>query len=311
MAQKQIRIEMKLTFKVLLLLFSISFAIFADEVAPLKLKVVSYNLRNFDYDVRLGSHTDKELLAQTLKTIAADLYAFQEVVNKPEFTTFAEKAFPNFNFIVSNCGGFGRQSLAFLYNPEVLELLSYKEDERLSRSTSCGQGLRPALIAHFKLRASNLTFFAINNHLKAGGGYLSEATRKDQYDLLSQIITELGGPKDENFILLGDFNTTSFLQNSAGNENFLKFLDDNTLKDQSTPIGCTSFWRPVQNVNNFVPSILDHIMISTPLMNQFKKALSKTHAHCEALKCKEATLEKMGDTFKNISDHCPIATTLE
>ena len=57
------------------------------------LRIASYNIRNFDYDVRSSTPTNKLKLVETLNELNADILAIQEINNDSEFARMVQVNF--------------------------------------------------------------------------------------------------------------------------------------------------------------------------------------------------------------------------
>ena len=98
-------------FLVLILLFVLSTSALA------KLKVASYNIRNFDYDERSRVSTNKDHLFTTINQMSPDFMAVQEINRAQIFTRFIKKHFgKKYGVALSKCGGAHGQKLGFVYN---------------------------------------------------------------------------------------------------------------------------------------------------------------------------------------------------
>ena len=89
-----------------------------------KWTVATYNIRNFDKDYSSGATNINEL-SRILKEFKSDVMAFQEVVNKNAFLELMKKNLPDHLNVISNCGGFGKQHLALVYDTKKFEYLCY------------------------------------------------------------------------------------------------------------------------------------------------------------------------------------------
>lgn len=296
-------------FTVLVSLLAMSFSVYASTKTSLK--IVSYNIRNFEYRT---SSTDTVELKRILTNLRFDLLAAQEIVNTGSFKKFITSSFPQYDVVFSQCGGGGRQKLAFVYDKTKLKLNSLQEDRRMGDPGSiistygCGR-LRPALVGSFTEIISKKEFVAIALHLKAGGNSRSYSSRAAQYKLLSKMTEELKLANQKNILMLGDFNTTGFVDFDQDYQNFNDFLVKSSLQTISTQIQCTSYWSGMnRNDNVEESSVLDHIVHPQNFMG--KKAGSiEVHSHCLRVSCTNSSSQSLGHSYKKVSDHCPISIT--
>ena len=266
----------------------------------------SYNIRNFDYDQREHVSTNMSLLQKTILNMDADFISVQEIREKDKFNHFINNRFDKYQVILSECGGSHDQHLGFIYNKRKFKLLKFWEDMRVvntyqSRNTSCRYGSRPLAIGKFLDHRTNKTFIAISVHLKSGGSPNSIDKRFRQLSALKDVVRELKRDGYKSFIIMGDFNSTEYNQKQYHYRKFKEIVRDMDLVDLSSDIGCSSYWwGGIQDGMNH-PSLLDHILVS----DDFYQAKSKVLSHCEKLRCDKTAEYSMGNTYEEVSDHCP------
>ncbi len=265
---------------------------------------VSYNIRNFDKDY-ISGQTDTALLGSEIKKLNADVYAFVEVVNKQAFSKLIKDYLPGFNSMTSNCGGGGKQNLGFAYNPKVFDFVSQVEDTSFSMGggRACGS-LRPVFIVTLQNKTTKDVQSFIIGHLKAGGNDRAFKQRWEQYEMLKDLLAKY---ENKNYVLMGDLNTTGFNINDEDGQKFHDLLLDTSSYSISENLECTSYWDGADQDPAMISSILDHIIVSKDRKSQIKSFSVGTH--CAKLNCKAALSEELGDTFENVSDHCPLKVT--
>jgi endonuclease/exonuclease/phosphatase family metal-dependent hydrolase len=290
--------------KTILLLSLLSLNVYAG------LKLATYNIRNFDYDPRYDIRTNKGHLKKILSEVNADLMAVQEIIQDRVFIQFIEKNFPDYGVVISECGGQNDQKLGFIYNKTRLSLTNVSEDLRLSTSREaqapkCFVGSRPAIVATFHDKKDNTNFVAMTLHLKSGGHPQSIKKRFYQIDTLASIVRELKSKGHQNFILMGDFNTTEYIQKDQEYTKFLSKFEDLEMQDLSMKVKCTSYWFGGVDDKKQYPSILDHIIVSKFLKNPKVEVAG----HCKQTKCAVTQEDQLGISFEEVSDHCPLTAT--
>lgn len=280
---------------ILSLCFLLSFNALADWSA------VSYNIRNFDKDFIAGN-TDTALLGDELKNLNADVYAFIEIVNKDAFSKLMKTYLPGFSSLVTNCGGGGKQNLAFAYNPQVFSHVSTVEDLSFSLGggRACGS-LRPVFIVTLQHKETKENHSFIIGHLKAGGDSRAFSQRWKQYDMLKDLLAKY---ENKNYVLMGDLNTTGFNIKDEDGEKFQDFLLETSSFSISEKLECTSYWDGRDEDPAMISSILDHIIVSQSRKSQIKSY--EVGTHCAKVSCRAALPEELGRTFMNVSDHCPL-----
>lgn len=270
------------------------------------LKISTYNIRNFD---KSGYETNKPLLKKIISNLDADLLAVQEIHNERSFRKFVKVALRDYGLLLSKCGGSGRQKLGFLYKRSKLKLTKTIEDSRLSQAfrNSCGS-LRPAMVAVFEENNSQ-NFAAVAVHLKAGSGSRNYARRANQYKTVAKIIKELKEKGLKRVVALGDFNTTGFDHRDRDYRNFTEFLDASASSTSAHKVSCTSYWRG-RDYNDGIEeaSTLDHIVYTDTFGRPQKLAVG---AHCKKANCRDANYYDLGESYKSVSDHCPVSATFK
>lgn len=293
-------------------LFLFSFNSFAG------LHISTFNIKNFGEEARSTQQFESSpyLLAQTLKSLNSDLIALQEIVDEYKLKDLIKKYMPSKKLVITECGGFNGQKLGFLYNPYRFELKSFFEDLSLTkvsdqREESCDRSSRPAAIGNFKDLKEKKQLLILNVHLKAGG--LPEDIDKRSYQLgnLKKLMKSLLEDRGhQNFIIMGDFNSTEYKLKKQEYQNLVKFASSLKMSILDKDIECSNYWTGEDREDQiFYPSHLDHILMSYSLKNQYGHTKTKTGAHCARSYCKIKTEEELGSSFAKVSDHCPVSSS--
>lgn len=297
-------------FLVLLLLIVLSSSALA------KLKVASYNIRNFDYDERSRVSTNKDHLFTTINQMSPDFMAVQEINRAQIFTRFIEKYFgKKYGVVLSKCGGAHGQKLGFVYNKTKFKLIGFKEDLRTSNPgqqhmQACNNGSRPLAIGKFMILDSREEMIAISVHLKSGGRPKSIAKRFQQLNIMNKVVQEYRATGIKNFIIAGDFNSTEYIFKGTNYNKFNFAVEKMGLVDLAKDVKCTSYWWGGIQDKMQHPSILDHMLVSPGLIEDKKLAKARPTAHCQKLSCQVTYEDSLGTSFDEVSDHCPIAAEL-
>lgn len=280
----------------------LSLLLFLTLGAHASIKISTFNIRNFD---KSGSQTNKSLLKSIILEVGPDLMAVQEIHNERSFKEFTKSSLKGYGLILSRCGGGGRQKLGFLFKKSKLKLISSREDTRVSNAflDSC-DSLRPAMVSIFEENSSK-RFAAISVHLKAGSGSRNYARRATQYDGIADIIRELNNKGLKRVVALGDFNTTGFDLRDNDYKNFIELLHDTSSSTSAHDISCTSYWRGRDYSDGIEEaSTLDHIVYT----NSFGKPQDiSVGSHCKKAKCKDTKYYELGESYRSVSDHCPVS----
>jgi endonuclease/exonuclease/phosphatase family metal-dependent hydrolase len=295
----------------LVLITLFNFSVEARDKGPAKegLNFATFNIRNYGSDDP-SNKTDKRRLKSLLLKTGADVIGVQEVVDEVDFKNFIKRYLTGYSVRLTKCGGLGNQKLGFVYKTSVLTLSSFSEDQIMNEKRQCAKGLRPAAIAKFRNKKNGIRFTAINVHLKAGGSQSNADKRYWQYGQLTKLIKKQKNLGAKYFVVVGDFNTTDYVLRNKNYKRFLNFVENNSFIDFSESLECSSFWYGGVQDGYFTPSLLDHILVSRVLWNRYKIQEVKVGSHCKRVRCDESHEDTLGETFKEVSDHCPVSGTL-
>lgn len=286
---------------------------FAEKVT---FNLATYNIRNFSLANVKGEgkrHIFKTNLQELKKNIAqtnADLISVQEIRDPSGLKLFIKENFPQYTTVLSECGGRSKQRVGFIFNHNTLNLINFAESQEVNPENSCFGGVRPVAIGKFYHKKLNLPFVAMTVHLKAGGRKKQTTLRHRQIGILSKIIQRLYSQNERNLVIMGDFNTTNYLLRNNFYQNFIRFVERNNLVDFAEGVNCSSYWWGGVNDGVQYPSLLDHIIISKSFFNNFLEYNVTPLAHCQKKLCQHSLESELGIHFKEVSDHCPIKTSL-
>ncbi len=275
------------------------------------LTVGTYNIRNFDYDERSNTKTNRSELRSIIETTEADLLAVQEINNISEFKQFIEKNFYNYKTEISECGGANNQKLGFIYNSARLKILSFRESSLAQKSKgSCYEGGRPVAIAEFEIIHTKQKFHAFSVHLKSGGQADSINMRQQQFVALEKLVSSiLKNSETKDFIIAGDMNTTTFKEKNVDYQSTVSLANLINAVNITSNLKCTSYWWGNTDDGIEEPSILDHVLISKNLIKV--QTTPKLGGHCEQQSCKESKYNDLGKSYSHVSDHCPVSIKIQ
>lgn len=267
--------------------------------------VATFNIRNFDHDRDAGPTNIAEL-KKIIQQVKSDVMAFEEVVNATAFDSVIASTLPQYKTVKSDCGGFGRQNLALVYNPASFDFVSKEEDlSYTGKEGACGS-LRPVLLVTLKQKATNQEIIFAVVHLKAGGDARAMQTRWTQYAKLKSLVAKY---QKKKIIMLGDFNTTGY---SQGNEDYVKFeelLSDSRLRTSAESVACTNYWHGGDQDPSYISSTLDHILMQDSAHAQLLSV--RVASHCQKNACRPAQAGDLGVAFTSVSDHCPVQVSFK
>jgi endonuclease/exonuclease/phosphatase family metal-dependent hydrolase len=274
----------------------------------------AYNIRNFDYDQRYRIQTNKPELAKIITEMSADVISLQEINNSAEFEKFVSRELPEYDTELSRCGGAHGQRLGFLYNKTKIELLSFNEDLAISnpgQQGSCDSGSRPLAIGLFKIKATGQKFYGISAHLKAGSRPNSQQKRRQQFEIIKDLINELrSNTAIRDFYFAGDLNTTEYIDGGSDHKSLTKLVYDLGMVNLADNIGCSAYWWGGKNDGVESPSHLDHIVV-TPGLIKNHNVRAQVGGHCQKVSCRQVKVAELGVSYESVSDHCPISAVIQ
>lgn len=224
---------------------------------------------------------------QVITAINADILALQEIENSKAIQNIVDTT--KYNLFISSFPK--EQKTALIISKKIQVLNTYQLD-----AISLGnEDLRPGLVAYCK--HNGYDFFVGSFHFKSTSRYddtpfkksRSFDIRKEQSLILVDEIKKLIlDKKDEDVILLGDFNDNP----SKNNSNITALENDEFDFLTSDMMSCKySIWKSI-----------DHIIVSKPIKN---KVVASTLAMID--------INTMFDEneAKKVSDHCPIIVKID
>lgn len=285
-------------------------ALLASLTAQAAFTIGAYNIRNFDYDERYRIRTNKPALGSILNSLKADVMSVEEINNVAEFSNYIPQTMPGYKAKVSECGGDHGQHLGFIYNTATVELLSFHEDISLSVGGGCNAGSRPLAIGLFQIKGSKQRFYGMTAHLKSGSDPQSMAKRVRQFELIMQIIRDLKAKSGvADFYLAGDLNTTEYRNRGADFQVLNKFAAATGMINLAQNLPCSAYWWGGSDDGVEDPTLLDHILVTPGLLKVRNGA--KVYGHCAKVSCQSASVTDLGISYEGVSDHCPLAATIQ
>ena len=281
-----------------------------SNLALASLDFGTYNIRNFDYDERSDTPTNKQKLVETVKQMNVDLLAVQEITETHVFDYMVKTNFQGrYKTILSYCGGSHDQRLGFIYDQRKLEVIRFEEDMRTvnpsnQRQSHC-RGSRPLAIAKFRNKITGKTFVAISVHLKSGGMPKHISKRFKQISILAKVVKHYQTLGQKNIVIMGDFNSTEYIFKGREYKKFNQIVKSLGLIDISANLKCTAYWWGGKDDFKQYPSQLDHILVSPSFLGS-RNPKVQSLAHCQKQRCRETLEDTFGSDFTEVSDHCPL-----
>lgn len=239
--------------------------------------IITWNAKDFPID---GDNTIRKM-AGFIKEENADLIALQEITSTNALDRLLEEL-PEWDSRILPTGDL---NLAFIYKTSEVSLKGsaanlFTDDEF--------DFPRPPLLISVSHK-NGFTAFLINVHFKCCGGSVNEYRRRKAGMLLKSYLDEK--LKDENVIVLGDFNDEIFPVDSGRNVyyNFIadslhyRFADMNIARDSSVNWSYPEW-----------PSHIDHILITDELFDHVTSTATLSLEKCDP------------DYLADVSDHRPL-----
>lgn len=260
------------------------------------LRLGTFNIRFFPEEA-----TDRDRVAQRIAELDADAFAVQEIVD-PDALALALA-------IASRRTGrdyavhLGRYCtdyvwyLGVVYDRSRLSLV----EVRALPPAQCRADHPSMHVALLEGRGTRVALAAV--HLKAGGDVGEHARRKRQWTRLLATQRRLEDELGARMVLAGDFNTTGFTDDAAGERSYIERMTDAAgLRVLTRDVRCSAYWRPPGD-RGYQPSLLDHLVARG---DDFSPP--QVFGYCRELSCRPAA-DEPGDHAR-VSDHCPVAVDL-
>ncbi len=267
------------------------------------LRVGTYNVRRFGVEP-----TDMARLAEVVSNTRADLLALEEVQSEEraeELATRLSVGGRRFAVKLSSCGGKSAMRVGFLYDGSRLTLRDPMEFPELDPAGggSCSGGERPGFAVTAVRPRGRVRVLAV--HLVAGGEPDRVARRKEQWRLIYKIVARLREGDATPVAVLGDTNSTGYLDDAQGERTFIEREASLARMDLLTGgLACSEYWKP--GPDGIAPSLLDHVLVTPGLA---RRRSARVHGFCRELAC--APSREIPEEWRRVSDHCPVTFDLE
>lgn len=300
--------------------FSKNFYVQASAGHIDELTIATFNLENFeDVSYKQSEYEENERiknyyeLDSVFENMDADIIALQEVRSPVNFKKFLKQSHPKYSTVFSSCGGSGKQFLGFAFNKSKFSKIDQFEIEELQLG-DCTRALRPGFFLELRIRGKkgkSSKLGLLNIHLKAGNRDRDKVKRIQQHAEIKSFLKT----KKINTVVLGDFNSTELYENPYDhNHPFRQLIKKANLAEsfKLTDKTCSSYYMPRNRssrsteVNDLIPSLLDHILVNQNFKQTFKASDKKIYGHCYKHQCESIEESDVDNHYSQISDHCPI-----
>jgi endonuclease/exonuclease/phosphatase family metal-dependent hydrolase len=265
------------------------------------LRVATYNIRRFGVEP-----TDLDRLTRLLSRVDADILAVQEIQDLRRFEELRarlSRGGRDYGAMLSRCGGKSEMLVGFLYDKKRVIPIERREYPELQEPGEgrCHSGERAALLGVFAHGSERLHLLVM--HLTAGGDSDKAAKRRDQWRRVLGIADELRAHGASRVAILGDTNSTGYLDNRHGERDYIRGrAADHKLEVVTHPLPCSEYFHPAEG--GLQPSLLDHV-VATPELARPRTV--RVHGYCAELECQPQPPGRDPAEFATVSDHCPVS----
>lgn len=252
--------------------------------------------------------TDPHVVAQRLVDLDVDVLMVQEIRDGAAFDAVLGEASTALgrDYAVRlgpMCAGSDLQ-LGVVYDRKRYREVEHRVQRQLDPQgrCSCREGHPPATLVVLDSVKGGPGLAALSVHLQYGGRRWMLRARRDQWEHLvacmDELRTELGLP----LAVAGDFNSTGYVDDDRGERRFMQaMIEASGMVHATADVPCTAYWRPNRRTKDYVPSMLDHILLSQPPKGPVK-VLGMAAAHQGQIVPGDDYVED----FHIVSDHCPL-----
>jgi endonuclease/exonuclease/phosphatase family metal-dependent hydrolase len=166
---------------------------------------------------------------------------------------------------------------------------------------SCRDGHPPAFLSVLE-EVGGARVAVMSVHLQYGGRRWMHRARRDQWDHLVATILRLRDELGVPLAVAGDFNSTGFPDDDCGERSLILEMTERAGMVLATAgLRCTAYWRPNRRRRDYVPSMLDHILLSHAPAGPVEVL-----GMCAAPGGRGCPGDADVPDFHRVSDHCPL-----
>ena len=252
--------------------------------------------------------TAPEVVADRIAELDVDLFMVQEIREPAAFDAVLARASARTGRdYAASLGPMCRTSelqLGVVFDRRRLRELEHRPQAVLDPEgrCSCRDGHPPAFLSLLEAEGG-ARLGAMSVHLQYGGRRWMHRARRDQWDHLVATIQRLRaelGPMP--LAVAGDFNSTGFLDDDRGERGLvLEMAARAGMTVATADVRCTAYWRPNRRTRDYVPSMLDHV-----LLDPAPRGAVEVLGMCAALGGQGCPGDREVEDFHVVSDHCPL-----
>ena len=267
--------------------------------------VGTFNIRLFP-----DRETVPQTVAERFAELGADVVMVQEIRDSSAFDAVLAEASKatgrDYDAVLGPMCRGTELCVGVVYDRTRFSLAEHREQVRLDPQgrCSCRDGHPPALLAVLDDGDARLAVMSV--HLQFGARRWQYRARREQWEELVASMQRIEAELQLPLVVGGDFNSTGWSDDDRGERRFIQTMAKQAGAALATvDVGCTAYWQPNRRTRQYVPSMLDHVLVrgGTVLGAQ---ALGM----CARLDGQSCTEEVGNPDYEQVSDHCPIKVDL-
>lgn len=265
--------------------------------------VGTFNIRLFP-----DRGTEPEDVAERIVELDVDLFMVQEIRERPAFDAVLGRASARLGRDYGvRLGPMCRTSnlqLGVVYDRQRFRELEHRVQAQLDPEArcSCRDGHPPALLVVLEEEEGGARVAAMSVHLQYGGRRWMHRARRDQWDHLVASIQRLRAELGVPLAVAGDFNSTGFPDDDRGERGLIvRMCAQAGMVLATKDLRCTAYWQPNRRRRDYEPSMLDHILLSTP-----PRGPAEALGMCATLGGQRMPGDRDVPDYHRVSDHCPV-----
>lgn len=251
--------------------------------------------------------TVKAAVAERIAELDVDLFMVQEIREPAAFdAVLASASATTGRDYVASLGPMCRTSelqLGVVYDRRRFREVEHRTQAMLDPEgrCSCRDGHPPAFLSVLE-GEGGARLAAMSVHLQYGGRRWMHRARREQWDHLVATILRLRAELGVPLAVAGDFNSTGFSDDDRGERTLiLEMAARAGMMLATAELRCTAYWRPNRRTRDYVPSMLDHILLD-PAPHGPVEVLGM----CATLGGRGCPGDQDVRDFLVVSDHCPL-----
>lgn len=273
----------------------------SGEAFPLP-SLGTFNIRLFP-----DRGTLPEAVVDRIAELDVDLLLVQEIRDPPAFDAVLAAVSPRLGRdYAASLGPMCRTSelqLGVVYDRRCFREVEHRTQAVLDPEgrCSCRDGHPPAFLSVLEGEGA-VRLAAMSVHLQYGGRRWMHRARRDQWDHLVASILRLREELRVPLAVAGDFNSTGFVDDDCGERSLVLGMAARAGMTVATAeLRCTAYWRPNRRTRAYVPSMLDHVLLSHAPTGPVQVL-----GMCATLDGRGCPGDADVPDFHHVSDHCPV-----